>query len=79
MVRAFVEQLFQDPEVTRIQTDPSPDNESAIRSYRRAGFVSAGEIVTPDGPAVLMLRERSSHTSTRSCPIPQEVAPASTR
>ena len=37
MVRAFVEQLFQDPEVTRIQTDPSPDNESAIRSYRRAG------------------------------------------
>src|SRR6266849_6527724 len=70
MVRAFVEQLFQDPEVTRIQTDPSPDNESAIRSYRRAGFVSAGEIVTPDGPAVLMLRERSSHASTRRLSYP---------
>src|SRR5712691_7293615 len=70
MVRAFVEQLFQDPEVTRIQTDPSPDNESAIRSYRRAGFVSAGEIVTPDGPAVPMLRERSSHPSTRSLSYP---------
>jgi len=60
MVRAFVEQLFQDPEVTRIQADPSPENERAIRSYSRAGFVAVRETVTPDGPAILMLRERSS-------------------
>jgi RimJ/RimL family protein N-acetyltransferase len=50
MVRAFVAQLFADPSVSVIQTDPSPDNERAIRCYRRAGFVAVGEVSTPDGP-----------------------------
>jgi RimJ/RimL family protein N-acetyltransferase len=58
MVRAFVEQLFRDPEVTTVQTDPSPDNERAIRCYHRAGFIVRGEIDTPDGRALLMLRNR---------------------
>ena len=58
MVRAFVEQLFRDPEVTRVQTDPSPDNERAIRCYHRAGFVVDAEIDTPDGRALLMLCHR---------------------
>ena len=31
MVRAFIAQLFADPAVTRIQTDPRPDNARAIR------------------------------------------------
>ena len=60
MVRAFVEKLFLDPSVTKVQTDPSPDNERAIRSYRRAGFVAQREVVTPDGPALLMVRYRPS-------------------
>jgi len=55
MVSAFVEQLFLDPAVTKVQTDPSPENQRAIRSYQRAGFVPQGEVVTPDGPALLML------------------------
>jgi len=59
MVLAFVEQLFQDPAVMKIQTDPSPANERAIRSYRRAGFAVHGEVTTPDGPALLMLRHRT--------------------
>lgn len=59
MVRAFVERLFEDPAVTKVQTDPSPSNERAIRCYRRAGFVAHREIITPDGPALLMLRNRS--------------------
>jgi len=54
LVRAFVERLFADPAVTRIQTDPAPDNLRAIRCYEKAGFRAAGEIVTPDGPALLM-------------------------
>ncbi|MEP7301338.1 MAG: GNAT family N-acetyltransferase [Caldimonas sp.] len=54
MVRAFVERLFLDPAVTLVQTDPAPGNERAIRSFRRAGFVSVGEVETPDGPAHLM-------------------------
>ncbi len=60
MISAFVERLFGDPAVTRIQTDPAPANERAIRCYRRAGFVAQGEIVTPDGPALLMGRHRTN-------------------
>ena len=41
-----------------VQTDPSPDNERAIRSYGRAGFVAQSVVQTPDGPALLMLRDR---------------------
>lgn len=58
MVRAFVDRLFLDPAVTKVQTDPSPDNHRAIRSYRRAGFQDQAEVVTPDGPALLMVRRR---------------------
>lgn len=58
MVSAFVERLFQDPAVSSVQTDPSPDNARAIRCYRRAGFVDQGVVDTPDGPALLMLQEK---------------------
>jgi RimJ/RimL family protein N-acetyltransferase len=57
MVRAFVELLFADPAVTRIQTDPSPGNGRAIRCYEKAGFRPVGEIDTPDGRALLMVCE----------------------
>ncbi|WP_341889528.1 GNAT family N-acetyltransferase [Variovorax sp. YR752] len=60
MVRTFTDQLFADPAVTRIQTDPSPRNARAIRSYAKAGFRALGEVVTPDGPALLMVRERGA-------------------
>jgi len=58
MVRAFVEQIFRDPAVTRIQTDPAPENARAIRCYEKAGFRAVGEVDTPDGRALLMIRER---------------------
>ena len=38
LVRALVELLFNDPEVTKIQTDPSPSNLRAIRCYEKAGL-----------------------------------------
>src|ERR1700676_957130 len=60
MVRAFVEQLFKNPRVTTVQTDPSPQNERAIRCYRRAGFAALRKVSTPDGPVLLMRTERSN-------------------
>ena len=58
MVRSFVVELFADPRVTRVQTDPSPGNARAIRCYEKAGFRRVREIVTPDGPALLMHLDR---------------------
>jgi RimJ/RimL family protein N-acetyltransferase len=60
MLAAFVDRVFADPAVTKVQTDPSPDNHRAIGAYRRAGFVPRGEVMTPDGPALLMVRNRAS-------------------
>lgn len=54
MVRAFVQGLWADPAVTVVQTDPSPHNTRAIRAYEKAGFAAVGEVITPDGPALLM-------------------------
>jgi RimJ/RimL family protein N-acetyltransferase len=59
MVRTFVDWLFEDPAITKVQTDPSPDNERAIRAYRKAGFVDQAHVDTPDGRALLMVRQRS--------------------
>jgi aminoglycoside 6'-N-acetyltransferase len=40
----------------RIVTDPDPANTRAIRAYEKAGFEKAGMVDTPDGPALLMVR-----------------------
>jgi RimJ/RimL family protein N-acetyltransferase len=58
MVRAFVEYLFADPAVTRVQTDPSPRNARAIRCYEKAGFRPVRVLDTPDGAALLMYCDR---------------------
>ena len=58
MVTAFVQRLFEDRSVTRVQTDPNPANGRAIRCYEKAGFRRAGAIVTPDGPALLMVIDK---------------------
>lgn len=59
LVRALVAQLFGDPQVSAVQTDPAPDNARAIRCYEKAGFERIGMVTTPDGPAVYMLQRRS--------------------
>ena len=46
--------VLLDPSVSKVQADPSPNNERSIRSYLRAGF-RHGSVDTPDGPAVLMI------------------------
>jgi RimJ/RimL family protein N-acetyltransferase len=59
MVRQLVTHVFADPAVTKVQTDPSPRNARAIRAYERAGFRRVAEVLTPDGPALLMRVERA--------------------
>jgi aminoglycoside 6'-N-acetyltransferase-1b/aminoglycoside 6'-N-acetyltransferase-2 len=66
LVRALVELLFADPSVTKIQTDPSPDNLRAIRCYEKAGFVQEKTINTPDGPAIYMVQTREAFERARS-------------
>jgi len=58
MVTAFVTLLFSDPAVTRIQTDPDPENARAIRCYEKSGFHAVKRIITPDGQALLMCQDR---------------------
>jgi len=60
LVRALVELLFSDDTVTKIQTDPAPENLRAIRCYEKAGFVRDSNIITPDGPAIYMVQTREA-------------------
>ena len=55
-IRAFIDQLFARG-VPRIVIDPSPSNARAIRAYEKAGFVRDRMVETPDGLALLMVRE----------------------
>ena len=70
MVRDFVARLFADRAITRVQTDPAPDNARAIRSYEKAGFRAVGEVDTPDGLALLMYRERASEADASEASAP---------
>lgn len=40
----------------RMVTDPDPGNGRAIRAYQKAGFEKDRMVETPDGPALLMVR-----------------------
>jgi len=60
MVRQFVARVFSnDAAVTKVQTDPSPQNGRAIRAYEKAGFRAVKPVTTPDGPALLMVVTRA--------------------
>jgi RimJ/RimL family protein N-acetyltransferase len=60
MVRAFLAMIFEEPEVSIVQVDPDPNNHRAIRCYAKAGFAAVGQVVTPDGMALLMRCSRAS-------------------
>jgi aminoglycoside 6'-N-acetyltransferase len=54
-IREFTERLFAQG-TPRIVLDPNPANARAIRAYEKAGFHRSNIIDTPDGPALLMVR-----------------------
>jgi aminoglycoside 6'-N-acetyltransferase len=39
-----------------VVTDPDPENGRAVRAYAKAGFQRDRLVDTPDGPALLMVR-----------------------
>jgi aminoglycoside 6'-N-acetyltransferase len=54
-IRQFVDSLLASG-VPRVVTDPDPGNGRAVRAYAKAGFQSERVVDTPDGPALLMVR-----------------------
>jgi aminoglycoside 6'-N-acetyltransferase len=55
-VRAFTERLLA-CRTPRVVTDPDPINVRAIRAYEKAGFRRERLVETPDGTALLMVRD----------------------
>jgi len=55
LIRAFVDERLRNG-APRIVTDPDSSNTRAVRAYAKAGFEEAGMVDTPDGPALLMVR-----------------------
>jgi len=54
-IRQFADRLLSSG-IPRIVTDPDPGNGRAVRAYAKAGFQSDRVVDTPDGPALLMVR-----------------------
>jgi aminoglycoside 6'-N-acetyltransferase len=54
-IRQFIDELLASG-VPRVVTDPDPGNGRAVRAYAKAGFQSERVVDTPDGPALLMVR-----------------------
>jgi len=54
-IRAFADDRLQQG-APRIVTDPDPANFRAVRAYEKAGFEKDRMVDTPDGPALLMVR-----------------------
>ena len=56
-IRSFIDRLLA-AGATRVITDPDPANARAIRAYEKAGFRRDRLVDTPDGIALLMVRNR---------------------
>jgi aminoglycoside 6'-N-acetyltransferase len=54
-VRQFSDRLLRSG-TPRVVTDPDPQNGRAVRAYEKAGFIRDRMVATPDGPALLMIR-----------------------
>jgi aminoglycoside 6'-N-acetyltransferase len=55
-IETFVERLAIGA-VPRVIADPNPGNTRAIRAFAKAGFLSDRRVHTPEGPALLMIRD----------------------
>jgi aminoglycoside 6'-N-acetyltransferase len=55
-IREFIEDLLANS-TPRVVVDPDPENARAVRAYEKAGFVKDRLVDTPDGIALLMVRD----------------------
>jgi aminoglycoside 6'-N-acetyltransferase len=55
-IRLFAQRLLS-ADTPRVVIDPDPANTRAIRAYEKAGFNRDSIVETPDGPALLMVRD----------------------
>jgi aminoglycoside 6'-N-acetyltransferase len=55
LIRSFVDGLLKTG-TPRVVTDPDPENIRAVRAYEKAGFQKVSLVDTPDGRALLMVR-----------------------
>ena len=55
LIRTFADGLLKNG-TPRVVTDPDPVNARAIRAYEKAGFQKDRLVDTPDGRALLMVR-----------------------
>ena len=55
-IRTFIDRLLA-AGAPRVITDPDPANGRAIRAYEKAGFCRQHLVDTPDGTALLMVRD----------------------
>lgn len=56
LIRSFADRLLA-AGAPRVVIDPDPANMRAIRAYEKAGFCRDRVVDTPDGPALLMVRD----------------------
>ena len=54
-IRVFADRLLA-AGVPQVLTDPSPANKRAIKAYEKAGFCKLRPVDTPNGAALLMIR-----------------------
>jgi aminoglycoside 6'-N-acetyltransferase len=54
-IRRFSDEVLRSG-TPRVVTDPDPANARAVRAYEKAGFQRDRMVETPDGPALLMVR-----------------------
>jgi aminoglycoside 6'-N-acetyltransferase len=55
-IRQFADRMLASG-IPRLVTDPDPANGRAVHAYANAGFESDRIVDTPDGPALLMVRD----------------------
>ena len=54
MIIQFIHYLKSKISISQVRVDPRADNSRAIRCYEKVGFRKTHDIMTPDGPALML-------------------------